>query len=96
MRTIKLTFLLFVTFTFLSIPSISEAAHCSHKDGVAAQLKCYATPSEWNKNESSDHEVKKEKKKKKKKTAAERKAEGEEAKEKITLSDVLKKLKPKN
>lgn len=83
MKTIKITLLFTVTAFFISIPNAAEAKHCSHVKILEEKLLCAVNPSEWNKAESSSHEVKKDKKEKK-------------AGEKIdTLEKLFKKLSKK-
>ena len=53
--------LLTVIVFFVLIPNAAEAKHCSHVKGLE-KLSCAVNPSEWNKAESSSHEVKGKKK----------------------------------
>ncbi len=64
MKSIKITLLLTITAFFISVPNATEAKHCSHAKTLEDKLQCAVDPSQWNKAESSSHEVTKEKKKK--------------------------------
>ena len=91
MKTIKITLLLTVIVSFVSILSTVEAKHCSHTKTLAEKLQCAGDSSQWNKAESSSDEIKAESSSDEiKKDKKVKKAKGESFNEKYkTLADVI-------